>query len=443
MPQEAGLFVIVDGAGIIRAFGPPRADGSPLLDLSCIGAPLFETLPDLPRESLAEAIAAASRNGCVGPRYVHLNPGDPLGTTIEVCAIEGMGQVMLRWGKGVEGLARALVAPLSEVQTLEAVVQFLAARLEPARTLGLIQAERSDELLPVAKAGAWAAAASSPWGRGVLRTLARSGGLASGAGGDADLGPGERPHLAGPWLASGLQPKEGPPGALLVARPAGSPAFGPGAQGILRSAAALAEVGLGKARLLRGITKTVFDTVNALAVAIEAKDPYTEGHVQRVTQYALALGEELGLPEDQLQILQFGALLHDVGKIGVRAEILNKAGKLDPAEVEEIRAHPLIGEHIIRDVDFLQPVRAIVRYHQERYDGTGYPEGLKGELIPLLARIIAVADAYDSMAADRPYRKSLGDGAAIQILHQEAGRQFDPVVVEAFLRIVDADRGAA
>jgi HD-GYP domain-containing protein (c-di-GMP phosphodiesterase class II) len=229
----------------------------------------------------------------------------------------------------------------------------------------------------------------------------------------------------------------------LVARPAGAPSFGPGAPAVLRSAAALAEMGLGKARLLRGLTKIVFDTVNALAVAIEAKDPYTEGHIQRVTQYSVALGEELGLPEDQLQILQFGALLHDVGKIGVRAEILNKAGKLDPMEVQEIRAHPLIGEHIIRDVDFLQPVREIVRYHQERYDGTGYPEGLKGEGIPLLARIIAVADAYDSMAADRPYRRSLGDGAAIRILREEAGRQFDPVVVESFLRIVDTHPGAA
>ncbi|HYB73634.1 MAG TPA: HD-GYP domain-containing protein, partial [Candidatus Sulfotelmatobacter sp.] len=277
----------------------------------------------------------------------------------------------------------------------------------------------------------------------IIKTLARSGGPACGLGGEVELGPEERPLLAGPWLAFGLLPKAGAPGALLVARPPGAPAFGPGDQAVLRSTAALAEMGLGKARLLRGLTKIVFDTVNALAVAIEAKDPYTEGHVQRVTQYSLALGEELGLPEDQLQILQFGALLHDVGKIGVRAEILNKRGKLDPLELQEIRAHPLIGEHIIRDVDFLQPVREIVRYHQERYDGTGYPEGLQGEGIPLLARIIAVADAYDSMAADRPYRKSLGDGAAVRILREEAGRQFDPVVVKAFLRIVDTDPGAA
>jgi hypothetical protein len=440
--QEAGFFVIVDGAGMIRAFGPPRADGSPLLDLSCLGTSLFESLPDLPREPLAEAIAAIVRNGRLGPRHVPLTPSDPFGTYIEVCAVDGMGQVMLRWVKGVEGLARALVGDLSEVQTLEAVVNFLAARLAPAGILGLIQPEQSDELQPLAKSGLWSVAIPPRWGRGLLGTLARSGGLAGGLGGEPDLGPEERPHIAGPWLACGLLPKGGAPGALLVARPPGAPAFGPGDQAVLRSAAALAEMGLGKARLLHGLTKIVFDTVNALAVAIEAKDPYTEGHVQRVTQYSLALGEELGLPEDQLQILQFGALLHDVGKIGVRAEILNKAGKLDPLEVQEIRAHPLIGEHIIRDVDFLQPVREIIRYHQERYDGTGYPEGLKGEGIPLLARIIAVADAYDSMAADRPYRRSLGDGAAVRILREEAGRQFDPVVVAAFLRIVDTDPGA-
>ncbi|HEY7676281.1 MAG TPA: hypothetical protein VIG69_04365, partial [Candidatus Methylomirabilis sp.] len=158
MPQEAGFFVIVDGAGIIRAFGPPRADGSPQLDLSCIGTSLFESLPDLPREPLAEAIAATVGNGRLGPRHVPLTPTDPFETYIEVCTVDGMGEVMLRWVKGVEGLARALVGDLSEVQTLEAVVNFLADRLAPAGTLGLIQPEQSDELLPLAKGGLWSAA---------------------------------------------------------------------------------------------------------------------------------------------------------------------------------------------------------------------------------------------------------------------------------------------
>ena len=134
-------------------------------------------------------------------------------------------------------------------------------------------------------------------------------------------------------------------------------------------------------------------------------------------------------------------MLHDVGKIGVRAEILNKESPLDAKELAAIRAHPLIGEHIIREVDFLQPVRAIIRHHQEHYDGGGYPEGLRGEAIPILARIVAVADAYDAMAADRPYRKSLGHRAAARILREGAGRQFDPRVVGAFLRVVESEPG--
>ena len=250
MPQENGLFVIVDRAGVIRAFGPPRADGSPLLDLSCIGTSVFEALPDLPRGPLADAIAATVRNGRVGPRHVSLNPTEPSGTYVEVCAVDGVGQVMLQWDRGVEGLARDLVADLSEAQTLQVVVNFLAARLSPAAALGLVQAERSEELLPLAKAGPWPRSVLPRWGAGVLGALARSGGLASGAGGEAEWAPDERPLLAGPWLACRLLPKGGAPAALLVVRPFGGPAFGPGAQAFLRSVAALAEVGLGKARLL-------------------------------------------------------------------------------------------------------------------------------------------------------------------------------------------------
>ena len=445
MPHRAGLFVIVDGAGIICAFGPPRADGSPRLDPSCIGVSLFETFPDLPRHPLAETIAASPANGRLGSRQVPLDPEDPFGDAVEVSAVEGTQQVLLHWVEAhrLDALASALTADLSESQTLDAVVRFLAARLAPARVLGLLRAEGGEELVPVAQAGPWSSPPPTRWGSGVLERLLRSGGVAGGRGLDPDLGPEERGHLTAPWLAVGLLPRNANPGVLLAARPAGGPPFASEALAVLRTVGALAEMGLGKSRLLQVLTKSVFDTVNALAVAIEAKDPHTEGHVQRVTQYALALGEELCLPGDQLQILQFGAMLHDVGKIGVRAEILNKAAPLDARELEAIRAHPLIGEHIIRDVDFLQPVRAIVRYHQEHYDGGGYPEGLHGEAIPILARIVAVADAYDAISADRPYRKSLGHRAAARILREGAGRQFDPGIVEAFLRIVDLEPGGA
>ena len=444
MPYQADLFVIVDGAGIIRALGPPHSDGSSRFP-SCIGASLFETFPELPQAALAESIAAILRTGRLGPRQVMLDPADPFGTTLEVSAVAGAGQVMVRWvgGHGLDALASALTGDLTESQTLEVVARFLATRLAPARTLGLLRAEGTGELQVVAQAGMWSVPPPARWGSGALERLMRSGGLVEGLGGDLELGSEEKPYLPFPWVAIALRPKDADPGVLLAARPAAWASFAAEAQAIVRTAAVLAEMGLGKARLLRVLTKSVFDTVNALAVAIEAKDPYTEGHVQRVTQYALALGEELGLPEDLLRILQFGAMLHDVGKIGIRAEILNKVAPLDPKEIETIRAHPLIGEHIIRDVDFLQPVRAIIRHHQERYDGSGYPEGLRGEAIPILARVVAVADAYDAISADRPYRKSLGHAAAARILREGAGRLFDPRMVEAFLRIVEPGPGEA
>jgi hypothetical protein len=436
--------VIVDGAGIIRAFGPPHSDGSSRFP-ACIGSSLFETFPELPRTAVAESIAATLRNGRLGPRQVMLDPADPFGPAVEVSGVEGQGQVIVRWvgGQGLDALSSALSSDLTESQTLEVVARFLAARLAPALTLGLLRAEGTGELQVVAQGGRWFAPLPPLWVSGALERLMRTGGVAEGLGGDLDLGPEEKPYLSSPWVAVALRPKDAEPGLLVAVRSGTRVPFGAEGQAILRTAAVLAEMGLGKARLLRVLTKSVFDTVNALAVAIEAKDPYTEGHVQRVTQYALALGEELGLPEDQLRILQFGAILHDVGKIGIRAEILNKVAPLEPKEIETIRAHPLIGEQIIRDVDFLQPVRAIIRHHQERYDGSGYPEGLRGEAIPILARVVAVADAYDAISADRPYRKSLGHRTAARILREGAGHLFDPRIVEAFLRIVEPEPGEA
>src|SRR3990172_2926363 len=182
MPHRAGLFVIVDGAGIIRAFGPPRADGSPRLDPSCIGVSLFETFPDLPREPVAEGIAASLWNGRLGPRQVCLDPSDPLGVTVEVSAVDGMGQVLVRWvdAHGLDTLASALTADLSEEQTVDAVAHFLAARLAPARILCLFQGEGGEELVRLAHAGPWPAPPPARLESGALGRLAVSGGLIGG-----------------------------------------------------------------------------------------------------------------------------------------------------------------------------------------------------------------------------------------------------------------------
>ena len=177
-------------------------------------------------------------------------------------------------------------------------------------------------------------------------------------------------------------------------------------------------------------------TVASLAAAIEAKDPTTEGHVQRVAHLAVLVGRRLGMEERELRILRYGAMLHDVGKIGVPERILNKAEGLTPGEKQVMEEHVEIGLRIIRDVEALREVEPLIRYHQERWDGarTGvqFPGyfGLAGEEIPLGARVLAVVDAFDAITHDRPYRRGAPVEVALQELRREAGRQFDPGLVE-------------
>jgi ribonuclease P protein subunit RPR2 len=179
-------------------------------------------------------------------------------------------------------------------------------------------------------------------------------------------------------------------------------------------------------------------TVKVLAAAIETRDAYTGGHVERVAEYSVAIGRELGWDEDQLMTLELGALLHDVGKIGVDDGVLRKPAKLEPDEWEHMQRHPELGAHMLRDVPFLQDSLSCVLYHHERYDGRGYPYRLTGDEIPLEARIVSVADTYDAMTSDRPYRKGLPASAALDEIARCAGSQFDPLVVNAFLRVVAA-----
>ncbi len=169
-----------------------------------------------------------------------------------------------------------------------------------------------------------------------------------------------------------------------------------------------------------------------LAAAVEAKDPYTEGHLHRLEEYASQISSALNLPARTQHVNRIGALLHDIGKIGIPEAILNKPGKLTPEEFAIIKEHPEIGERICSPLSFGADVGPIVRGHHERWDGGGYPDGLAGEAIPLGARIVAVADAFDAMTTDRPYRKALALEKAWEILREGAGKQWDAAVVEAF-----------
>ena len=206
------------------------------------------------------------------------------------------------------------------------------------------------------------------------------------------------------------------------------------------------EVGLRRelASRYRLLRQDLLRVVRALTSAVEAKDAYTEAHLRRVAEYAVAVGARLGVKGRDLETLYHAAMLHDVGKIGVPESVLRKEGPLDEAEAEAMRQHPEIGARIVERLDLLADAAPIILHHQERFDGAdgtdgtypGYPAGIAGDEIPLGSRIIAVVDAYDAMTSDRPYRGAKQAAEALAELRREAGRQFDPLVVEVFAEVL-------
>lgn len=188
------------------------------------------------------------------------------------------------------------------------------------------------------------------------------------------------------------------------------------------------------------INRNLFlQTANALATAIEAKDRYTSGHTERVSRYSLAVAEEIKkMPKKKwerfLESLKIASLLHDIGKIGIKEDLLNKNGSLTKEERKEIEKHPLVGYSILKPIEGFQEPILGVKYHHERYDGKGYPNGLKGEKIPLIAQIISVADTFDAMTSHRPYRPAIKREKVMEEIKRNKGKQFSPLIVEAFLK---------
>lgn len=203
---------------------------------------------------------------------------------------------------------------------------------------------------------------------------------------------------------------------------------------ILEAIANQAVSAIDNARLYENIQKMYLSTIEVLATAIDAKDPYTQGHSRRVTRYAVAIAEELDLDPTTIENVRYASLLHDVGKIGIEDKIIRKAGRLTDEEYAIIKQHPVIGEKILKPVEFLHDKIPGVKHHHEYYDGRGYPSKLKGEEIPLIARIICVADAFDAMTTDRPYRKGLTINVVMNEFKKNSGKQFDPKCVDAFIR---------
>jgi len=197
-------------------------------------------------------------------------------------------------------------------------------------------------------------------------------------------------------------------------------------------------IALDNARLYEEIREAFFATAQALAEAIEKRDPYTGGHTKRVVNYSLAAGKYLNLSARELEILKLSAILHDIGKIGVEDSVLRKPGKLDDEEAKLMKMHPLMGADIMRHIKQLKDLIPGMMHHHERLDGRGYPKGLKGEDIPIIARIISVADTFDAMTTDRPYRKGLSHQTAIDEIKKETGTQFDRDAALAFVKAFEA-----
>jgi putative nucleotidyltransferase with HDIG domain len=206
----------------------------------------------------------------------------------------------------------------------------------------------------------------------------------------------------------------------------------------LEALADVVGVAIENARLYQRLKAAFHHTVEALAEAIEKRDPYTGGHIKRVYTYSLAIGRQMGLSQEDLERLKLAAMLHDVGKIGVDDRILRKGGPLTEEEFAKMKRHPEIGVEIIDRIEELHDLQAIIRAHQERMDGSGYPEGKAGAEIPLGARIIAVADTFDAITTNRPYCKARPQESALEELRRCAGKEFDPEVVGALIRACEA-----
>ncbi len=273
-------------------------------------------------------------------------------------------------------------------------------------------------------------------GEGIAGWVAKENRAIRGTGSPASIGLSNGQAKEGVVLCVPLIVRDKTIGVLSVLREDPPKPFTEDDESLLANIGSQIAVAIENYRLNLDVERTYIETIMALALAVEAKDSYSAGHSKRVAFYAVKIAEALGADEETKTVLNDAGLLHDVGKIGTRDAILLKAGPLTPEELRIMQQHSIIGEAILKPVRSLAKVAELVRHHHEHYDGSGYPSGLKGEDIPLGARILTVADIYDSMITDRPYRKRLSVDEAKAELRKQSGALCDPQVVDALLKIL-------
>jgi putative nucleotidyltransferase with HDIG domain len=245
-------------------------------------------------------------------------------------------------------------------------------------------------------------------------------------------GTGEESQFAGALLRS----HDTPIGYLHMARRAEQPAFDAGERRLLEIFATQVAASLDNSRLYQALKDQNRQTIEALTEAIEARDAYTYGHSRQVTRYAVRLAQEVGLAQEQIELMDYAGLLHDVGKIGIRDYVLLKPGALSEEEFDVMKRHPAIGVKIIERVHGLRATLPIIEGHHERVDGRGYPNGLKGEDIPIEARILSIADSFEAMTADRAYRPAMETERALKILQDGRGTHWEPTLVDRFVDLI-------
>ncbi len=347
---------------------------------------------------------------------------------------------------GLNEIGRNLTLTLDYDRVLNLIVEKATALLRCQAGSLLLVDPNTDELVfrvALGPAGAILNAKRLPPGAGIAGAVVRSG--KPSIVNDAQSDPRHYHDVDGfttlvtqSLLCVPLFDKESTIGALEVMNKTDGSPFRDQDRDSLAAFATQSSIALGNARHYSDLKRAFTETVKAMANAVEARDPYTAGHSERVTAFAIATARELGWTPDQIELLEIGSLLHDIGKIGVSDAILRKPGALTPEEYGEMKQHPVLGAKMLESIGNLRPILPYILYHQERYDGHGYPFGLVGTEIPIEGRILAVLDTLDAMTSDRPYRQAAALDAAVDEIVRNRGTQFDPDIVDALLRVIAA-----